>query len=30
LSHTLHCLNIKQDFDLRGLYETIEKVRTAV
>jgi hypothetical protein len=23
-------LNIKQDFDVRGLYETIEKVRTAI
>jgi hypothetical protein len=29
-SHTLHYSNIKQDFDVRGLYETIEKVRTAV
>jgi hypothetical protein len=27
---TLHYSNIKQDIDLRGLYETIEKVRTAV
>jgi hypothetical protein len=30
LSHKLHYSNIKQDFDVRGLYETIEKVRTAV
>jgi hypothetical protein len=30
LSHTLHYSNIKQDFDVRGLYETIEKVQTAV
>jgi hypothetical protein len=30
LSHTLHYSNIKRDFDVRGLYETIEKVRTAV
>jgi hypothetical protein len=28
--HTLHYSNIKQDFDLRGLCETLEKVRTAV
>jgi hypothetical protein len=30
LSHTLHYSNIKQDFNVRGLYERIEKVRTAV
>jgi hypothetical protein len=30
MSHTLHYSNIKQDFDVRGLYETIEKVQTAV
>jgi hypothetical protein len=28
--HTLHYSNIKQDFHVKGLYETIEKVRTAV
>jgi hypothetical protein len=29
-SHTLHYSNIKQDFHVKGLYDTIEKVRTAV
>jgi hypothetical protein len=29
-SHTLHYSNIKQDYDVRGLYERIEKVRTVV
>jgi hypothetical protein len=28
-SHTLHYSNIKQDFEVRALYETIEKVRMA-
>jgi hypothetical protein len=30
LSHTLHYSNIKQDFHVKGLYEVIEKVRTAI
>jgi hypothetical protein len=28
--HTLHYSNIKQDFHVKGVYDTIEKVRTAV
>jgi hypothetical protein len=29
-SHTLHYSNIKRDFHVKGLYDRIEKVRTAV
>jgi hypothetical protein len=30
LLHTLHYSNIKQDFHVKGLHDTIKKVRTAV